>query len=178
MSSIRIKDEDFKPVLYARLGVAPDATDIEIKKAYKRLAFKTHPDRHPDKKDTFVAIGRAYEVLSDARSAYDSELNVRGYTYEDDTPSNQNQRSSHASCDDERAKTASNPFNRTVSVDDYAEFRELYGYNDETVQRYVEAADRVSLGNPKGGDLHTILILSRALLQIGIRRMFLSSKID
>ena len=61
---------------YEVLGVARDADDSTIKKAYRKLAMKYHPDRNPDNKEAeekFKEIGEAYEVLSDAdkRAAYD-----------------------------------------------------------------------------------------------------------
>ncbi|SEG80993.1 molecular chaperone DnaJ [Marinobacterium lutimaris] len=61
---------------YELLDVPRDASDRDIKKAYRRLAMKYHPDRNPDDKaaeDKFKEISEAYEVLSDAqkRAAYD-----------------------------------------------------------------------------------------------------------
>ena len=61
---------------YEVLGVARDADESTIKKAYRKLAMKYHPDRNPDNKEAearFKEIGEAYEVLSDAdkRAAYD-----------------------------------------------------------------------------------------------------------
>ncbi len=61
---------------YEVLGVAKDADEATIKKAYRKLAMKYHPDRNPDDKEAekkFKEIGEAYEVLSDAdkRAAYD-----------------------------------------------------------------------------------------------------------
>lgn len=61
---------------YEVLGVAKDADETTIKKAYRKLAMKYHPDRNPDNKEAeekFKEIGEAYEVLSDAdkRAAYD-----------------------------------------------------------------------------------------------------------
>ncbi len=61
---------------YEILGVNKDANDDEIKKAYRKLAMKFHPDRNPDNpkaEEHFKEAKEAYEILSDAskRSAYD-----------------------------------------------------------------------------------------------------------
>ena len=61
---------------YEILGVNRDASDDEIKKAYRKLAMKYHPDRNPDNpsaEEKFKEAKEAYEILSDAqkRAAYD-----------------------------------------------------------------------------------------------------------
>lgn len=62
---------------YGILGVEKDASEQEIKKAYRKLALKWHPDKNPDNKEDaskkFQDISEAYEVLSDAkkRAVYD-----------------------------------------------------------------------------------------------------------
>ena len=61
---------------YEVLGVAKDADDDAIKKAYRRLAMKHHPDRNTGDKsaeEKFKEAKEAYEVLSDSdkRAAYD-----------------------------------------------------------------------------------------------------------
>ena len=56
--------EDF----YKTLGVNKNATADEMKKSYRKLAMKYHPDRNPDNKEAetkFKAIAEAYEILSD-----------------------------------------------------------------------------------------------------------------
>lgn len=79
-------DEPVKPVkkkivqdriLYDVLGVEPEASASEIKKAYYIMARKNHPDRNPDNaeaKANFQRISQAYEVLGDEarRLTYDS----------------------------------------------------------------------------------------------------------
>ena len=61
---------------YEVLGVGRDATDADIKKAYRRLAMKLHPDRNPgdpEMEGKFKEAKEAYEVLKDSqkRAAYD-----------------------------------------------------------------------------------------------------------
>jgi molecular chaperone DnaJ len=61
---------------YDILGVNRDASDDEIKKAYRKLAMKHHPDRNPDNpsaEEKFKEAKEAYEILSesDKRAAYD-----------------------------------------------------------------------------------------------------------
>lgn len=65
-----------KKDFYDILGVNRDASDDEIKKAYRKLAMKYHPDRNPDSKEAeekFKEAKEAYEILSDGqkRAAYD-----------------------------------------------------------------------------------------------------------
>ena len=69
--------------LYDVLGVDEDASQEEIKKAYRTLARKHHPDRNPDDPDaeeTFKEIQKAYSILSDEekREQYDAQRRFGG----------------------------------------------------------------------------------------------------
>ncbi len=55
---------------YKILGVERNANKDEIKRAYRKLALKTHPDRNPGNskaEERFKEINEAYQVLSDSR---------------------------------------------------------------------------------------------------------------
>jgi len=70
-----VRSDDY----YKVLGVERSATEADVTKAYKRLALRHHPDKHPDPEDkaraeeTFKRISEAYSVLSDGekRKMYD-----------------------------------------------------------------------------------------------------------
>jgi molecular chaperone DnaJ len=70
--------------LYKTLGVSKKATDEEIKKAYRKLARKYHPDRNPDDaaaEEKFKEVSAAYDVLGDAekRKEYDEGRVFAGF---------------------------------------------------------------------------------------------------
>ena len=73
---ITIKSEENEDY-YAILGIKKDATEAEIKKAYRKLALKWHPDKNPNNREEaeekFKKINEAYSVLSDKnkRRQYD-----------------------------------------------------------------------------------------------------------
>ena len=64
---------------YAALGVTSDATETQLKKAYRLMSLKTHPDKKGGSTEMFQRVGKAYEVLSDPekREAYNNGADVR-----------------------------------------------------------------------------------------------------
>jgi molecular chaperone DnaJ len=75
---------------YEILGVSKDATQEDIKKAYRKLAIQYHPDRNPEEGEKFKDIASAYDTLGDEnkRRDYDNKLNnpfanQGGMSYED-----------------------------------------------------------------------------------------------
>jgi len=74
--NIIMKNKD----LYDQLDVAPDATDEEIKAAYKKKSSKLHPDKQNGDESKFKEMKLAYEVLKDpdSREYYDKHGDVKG----------------------------------------------------------------------------------------------------
>ncbi|XP_010170787.1 dnaJ homolog subfamily B member 8-like [Antrostomus carolinensis] len=70
---------------YEVLGLQKSASQDDVKKSYRKLALKWHPDKNPSKKEEaekkFKAIAEAYEVLSDPekRSLYDKTVSSRSH---------------------------------------------------------------------------------------------------
>lgn len=71
------EDEEEEVDLYERLNLPPEASDRDIKSAYRKLSVQYHPDKNPGNKEAemkFREITEAYEILSDKekRVIYDS----------------------------------------------------------------------------------------------------------
>ena len=63
---------------YDVLGISRDAGAAEVRRAYRKKALATHPDKTNGESDAFLAVGEAFRVLSDRglREAYDAELDI------------------------------------------------------------------------------------------------------
>jgi len=72
--------------LYKLLGISKDASQEEIKKQYRKLSMKHHPDRNPDNKEAenkFKEISAAYAVLSDPKKRADYDNPMSGFNIND-----------------------------------------------------------------------------------------------
>lgn len=84
---------------YDILGVQKNATEDDIKKAYRSLAFKYHPDRNPGDKtaeETFKKITVAYDTLSDSAKKRDYDLGGSAYSNAASGTGNYSYRSSYS----------------------------------------------------------------------------------
>lgn len=109
------------------MGLAPNATEQEIKTAYRRLARKYHPDlsKEPNAEEHFKEMGEAYETLKDPkkRTQYDDYLKNREF-YEQAQQQTSTNRSHHYSGGDPGFNSAE--FNDSEFSSDF--FESLFGH--------------------------------------------------
>jgi molecular chaperone DnaJ len=123
---------------YEVLGVERGAGEEDIKKAYRKLAIKYHPDKNPGDKaaeEKFKELGEAYEVLSDAqkRAAYD--------------------RYGHAAFD-ARSRAGASAWGGGGFHDPFEIFREVFGGAGESIFESFFGVERDDPTRPqRGGDL-------------------------
>merc|ERR1719220_161047 len=93
-------DDDAAARAYELLGVTRNATDAEVKKAYRQLALKWHPDKHPDNNEEaeqmFLSITEAYEAIM-----ADSERRRKQAAGKQAEPENQNSEADEATREQE-----------------------------------------------------------------------------
>ncbi|MGH2812814.1 MAG: DnaJ C-terminal domain-containing protein [Actinomycetota bacterium] len=131
---------------YAVLGVSPSASDSDIKKAYRKLAQKHHPDSNradPQAEERFKQISEAYDVLKDAkkREQYDRlrEMLRAGYS----------------------PFGSGGPRVQNIRVEDLGDFQDLFtrsGDFQDVFSRFFDLGDRVRTRG--GADLETEVKLS------------------
>jgi molecular chaperone DnaJ len=93
MATARATDEEKNENAYEILGVETSCSSEDVKRAYKRLALKNHPDKlrnvsdaaRAEAQERFRAVSTAYEVLRDAlkRAEYDAKLELNGAKKDD-----------------------------------------------------------------------------------------------
>ncbi|RPI76485.1 MAG: molecular chaperone DnaJ [Desulfobacteraceae bacterium] len=123
---------------YEILGVKKNATPEEIKKAYRKLARKWHPDLNPGNKEaehTFKDISNAYDCLGDEkkRKLYD-EFGEEGLRAGFDADQTREYRQYQSAYQQQRSAGAAGPgFGRYESYEDV--FGDLYGFGNEQEDR-------------------------------------------
>ena len=125
--------------LYKTLGVAKDASDEDIKKAYRKLAFKFHPDTNPGDKaaeEHFKQINAAYSVLGDKDKRRQYDMGAAD-PFRQQEPFYQNYRSSYGGFQNADYGDPFSAFynNYANSSGHYGNYRYSYTYSTENERR-------------------------------------------
>lgn len=118
--------------LYQILEIDRNAPQNEIKKAYRKLAKKYHPDTNPNDKnacDKFREVAQAYEILSDEkkRKEYDDKLS--------------NSKNTHTR-NDHFSETKNKNTKKTNKMDVDFEFERFFGFNPKTKETKKDFANK------------------------------------
>jgi len=135
---------------YNVLGLCNTASPDDIKKAYRKLALKLHPDKNKaeDAEDRFKELGEAYEVLSDPlkRSSYDLSEKSSSSTSTSDPSSNTSSSSASASHGGASSFSSGSSFYSSPSYDPYSTFNKVFATDpfcdadcDDTVKSFRQA---------------------------------------
>ena len=144
---------------YEVLGVNRDASDEEIKKAYRKLAVKFHPDKNPGDKaaeEKFKELGEAYEALSDPqkRAAYDQY--------------------GHAAFDPARARR---PRRGGGFHDPFDIFREVFGGGGSIFEEFLRRRPR-PVAPQRGDDLRYDMEITLEEAALGCEKEISVTKLD
>ena len=149
---------------YEVLGVSKGASDEEIKKAYRKLAVKFHPDKNPGDKvaeESFKELGEAYEALSDQqkRAAYDQY--------------------GHAAFDPRQRASRGGGFGGGGFHDPFDIFREVFGGGaGGSIFENIFGGDQDPSGPQRGDDLRYDLEITLEEAALGCEKEISVTKLD
>lgn len=138
---------------YKILGVSKNATEQEIKKAYRSLALKYHPDKSPNNQQKFTEVSEAYQALSNKnkRAEYDNMYNYynnntasTNYSKTYKTHNNQQNHKVYTNFDIGAAYKVFNDVYSSFTRTDNAKREEYYGYTNNTENKSVNKTSQIT----------------------------------
>ncbi|WP_042705198.1 J domain-containing protein [Methanomicrobium mobile] len=160
---------------YEVLGLEADASDEEIKKAYRSLAKAFHPDTstHPKAKERFLAISAAYDVLSDPDSKRDYDSRLKASLYGEDFDASDDDTDGSYGFDDDGSEDSDDSEDSEDSEDsdedDYSRMADYEFYSGEVERFLIDGVER-RFENARHiviGDKEYIIVDGDTMLHIG-----------